>query len=428
MPLRDFLVTLIIFGSLPIILAKPHVGVLVWTWLAYMNPQRFTWGFAYDFRFSLIVGVVTILAWLFSREPKRLPSTPVIVLLVLFTLWICVTSLTALVPDQAYIKWTWVMKMLLMTYITLFLMQDRDRLNALIWVIVVSVGFFGIKAGIFVLLTGGQWLTYGPPGTFLGSNNALALALIMVLPLMRYLQLQTERTWVRWGLAGAMFLSLFSVLASYSRGAAVALVAMLLVLWIKSRRRALVAALVVALMVVGIFFMPEKWTDRIRSIEHYEQDSSAQGRFDAWRFAFNLAKARPIVGGGFEVYGDDALFFRYSPGATKSRSFHSNYFEVMGEHGFVGLALYLALGAAAFLTGTWVSRRTRNHPDLGWARDLAVMTQVSLVGYAVGGVFLNKAYFDLYYHLVTILVLTRVLVARELAERAKEVTSPIYSA
>ena len=71
--MRDFLLTLVIFGSIPIIFVKPHVGILVWSWISYMNLHRFTWGFAFDFRFALLVAFATIVAWLISREPKRIP-------------------------------------------------------------------------------------------------------------------------------------------------------------------------------------------------------------------------------------------------------------------------------------------------------------------------------------------------------------------
>ena len=48
-----------------------------------------------------------------------------------------------------------------------------------------------------------------------------------------------------------------------------------------------------------------------------------------------------------------------------------------------------------------------------WARNLAAMLQVSIVGYAVGGAFLGLAYFDLYYHLVAMMVIAQVVANRE---------------
>jgi probable O-glycosylation ligase (exosortase A-associated) len=416
MPIRDFIVTLIVIGAVPLILVRPHIGILVWSWLAYMQPQRLAWGFAKTAHLSDIVGVAALVAWLFSPEPKRIPWHPVSVILLIFTAWTCLTTVFALVPEFAYGKWEQAMKIMLMAFVTMMVMQSRERLHALVWVIVVSIGFYGIKGGIFSILTGGEHLVYGPGRSFIGANNALALALIMVLPLMGYLQLHTAQPLVRYGLIAAMLLSLTAIAASYSRGAVVAGVAMLLYLWLKSRRKVLVSMLLVGAVGVGLVFMPPKWLDRVETIQNYEQDGAVQGRFQAWRFAYNLALERPIVGGGFAVEYDERLFLRYSPDAFRARSFHSNYFEVLGQHGFVGLVLYLMLGVASLLCGTRIIRRTRGSADLAWARDLAAMTQVSIIGYAVGGLFLNKAFFDLFYSLVAIMVLTDLLVARAIAE------------
>jgi hypothetical protein len=44
------------------------------------------------------------------------------------------------------------------------------------------------------------------------------------------------------------------------------------------------------------------------------------------------------------------------------------------------------------------------------------MLQVSLIGYAVGGAFLNLAFFDLFYHLVALLILAQAQVRNTLRE------------
>ncbi len=413
--MRDLLVTLLIFGSIPVILVKPHVGVLVFSWISYMNPHRLTWGFAYNFHFALLVGATTIFAWLLSRESKRLPWTPVTVLLVAFTAWISITTYFATYPDAAYAKWDQTIKILIFNgFVTLGLMGSKERLNALIWVIVVSIGFFGVKGGIFTLLGGGAFHVYGPEGSFIGENNSLALALLTVLPLMRYLQLNTRLWWINWGLTAAMLLSLIAVLGSQSRGAFVGLTVMLLAFFIKSRKRLLISIGAVLVVALSISFMPEEWHTRMETIVEYQDDPSTQGRFEAWEFGFNVAKDHPIVGGGFGVFRGNT-----GEGRSWGRPAHSIYFQVLGEHGFVGLVLYLFLGAATFMAGSSIIRRTRGKQELTWARDLAGMTQVSLVTFGTAGAFLSLAYFDLVYHLVVIMVITSVLTREALFPSAK---------
>ena len=236
--MRTLLVALLVFGSLPLIVIKPHVGVLVWSWISYMNPHRLTWGFTYDFPLAMVVGVVTIVAWLFSREPKSLPWHPLVLLLAIFAAWVSFTTLFAAYPDYAQAKWDRTIKVLLFNgFVTLGLITTRRRLDALIWVIVLSLGFFALKGAAFTLLTGGMHRLAGPPGSFIADNNSFGLALLMVIPLVRYLQLTSARRWVRLALLCSIPCFLVAVLATYSRGAVVGLGVTLVALALKSRHR-----------------------------------------------------------------------------------------------------------------------------------------------------------------------------------------------
>lgn len=415
--MRDILLTLTVFGSVPVILVKPHIGVLVFSWISYMNPHRLTWGFAYNFHFAFLVGATTILAWIISRESKRLPWNGVTLLLIAFTLWISFTTLFALYPDQAYIKWERTAKILLFNgFITLALMGSRERINALVWVIVLSIGFFALRGGLFTVLGGGIHRVFGPAGSFIQDNNDLGLALIMVIPLMRYLQLASTSRAVRWGLAGLIALSFLAILGTYSRGAFLGMVVLVVALVLKTRHRVLTAAAVAVILALGIGLMPELWHARMETIVAEQTDSSGQSRIDAWAYGIDLAIERPILGGGFRAFRGNVD----PKSGVGYRSAHSIYFEVLGEHGFVGFALFLALGIGAFLTGSRILRRARGHPDLLWAGDLASMLQVSLVAYAATGVFLGLAFFDLVYHLVVIMILTDAVVKKALSTAAQE--------
>jgi hypothetical protein len=71
----------------------------------------------------------------------------------------------------------------------------------------------------------------------------------------------------------------------------------------------------------------------------------------------------------------------------------------------VGLILFIALLGVTWLTFGRVIRATRGRAELRWAHDLARMGQVSLIGYASAGAFLNLAFFDLYYLVVALAVI-----------------------
>lgn len=437
--MRAILLILIVIGILPIILAKPHVGILAWNWFAFMNPHRLTWGATYDFGFAQVIAGVTIAAWLISREPKLIPITPITSILMAFVLWMSVTTFFALDPDPAFEKWNEVMKIMIFIFITIPLINTKERLNALVWVIAVSVAFYGVKGGVWVILTGGNWSVLGPPGSDFEGNNALARALVMVIPLLRYLQLQTKSPWIVYGIWVALALLTLSIFSSYSRGGILAFGAMAFVFWIKSRQKLAITVIGAVILVAGLTFMPDKWYDRMASIQTYESDRSPMDRIKMWKHGFAVAVERPLVGGGFDIFKAGHLYPDFGLSVCEKgadiqdycvlhpRASHSAYFDALGEHGFVGLALFLALGIATLVTGSSVIRRTRSREDLAWAGDLAGMLQVAVIGYAAGAIFANSTYFDLYYNLVVIMIITQLLVTKAIKEQSvtKRVDAPV---
>jgi len=417
MGLRDVLIFSFVFGSLPFILARPYIGVLMWSWLAYMNPHRLTWSLAFDFRFSVVVGGVLVLAVIFSRERKRIIWTPVTFAWLAFFCWTGVTTLFAFFPEDAGHEWSRWWKINLASLITLLVMQSRERIKMLVWVITLSIAFYGVKGGLFAILTGGQRMVFGPIGTFFGDNTSLGLALVMIIPLLRYLQLEAQKTWMRMALAGSMLLTVVATLATQSRGALVGLVGIAAFFVVKSPKR-LGLSLAMLVAVPALFaFMPTSWHERMGTIATYDQDQSAMGRINAWWFAINLIKDRPVVGGGFNTFTPE-LFKRYAPNPDDFHDAHSIYFEVLAEQGIVGLVLFLALACLVIRHSGWIVKACRGRPDLAWAGNLAAMLQVSFVGYALSGAFLGLAYFDLAYHLMVIVVVTRQLVEDSLRQEA----------
>ncbi|OYX31878.1 MAG: putative O-glycosylation ligase, exosortase A system-associated [Hydrogenophilales bacterium 32-62-9] len=398
--MRDIFITAVIFGLLPFVFKRP---CLLWSWLGYMNPHRLAWGFAYSLPFSMIVGLVTIVAFMASKEKKVMTWTRETVVLLVFIGWMLFTTFFAFYPDLAWMQWDKVWKIQLMVFLTVLIITDRQKLHWLVWVIVLSFGFYGVKGGIFTILNGGAYRVQGPTGTFIAGNNELALALVMTIPLIRYLHLQETRKWIKMGLASAMVLTGVAAIGSQSRGGLVAMVAMGLFLWLKSRNKIVTGLYMAIAVLIMASVMPQAWYDRMNTINTYEEDQSTLGRFNAWHTAFNLAKDR-ITGGGFETF-QGPTFRQYAPDPWNVRDVHSIYFEQMGEHGFIGLALFLLLGLLAWIRAQQIINRCKNDPERKWGADLAAMIQVSLIGYAAGGTFLGMSYFDLPYHLMVILVL-----------------------
>lgn len=433
--MRDILVIAGILISLPYCFFRPHLGVLVWILVSLANPHRMAYGPAYNFPVAQLVGIATLGGFLIYRRKSTFPWTMETGLLLVLFIWFTLTSIVSLNPDGAWQEWDRVAKTFLMVTVSLFLFQDRKRLRLFFLTVGISVAVFGVKGAIFAMRTGGEYIVFGPPGSFIADNNALALAELMVLPLLASLATLEKKSWIKWGLYATSVLSVFAVVFSYSRGALLAMggLGVAALTFSKHRWRYVGFAVLFVLLVLPV--VPEKWHERMSTIGMYQEDGSAMGRVNAWHFATNLAMERPITGGGFRVFTND-LFIRYAPNPFNVHDAHSIYFEVLAEHGFIGLGFFLWLLLGSIIRLRNLKARIRKRTDFAWAETYATMLQLSLTAYIIGGAFLGLAYFDLFYYLIAASVCLQAAVRRDLraaeaverAEREGEELPPLARA
>ena len=368
-----------------------------------MNPHKLCWGFAQTLPLAFVMAITLLLSLLLSKEPKRIVWLPVNILLILFILWMTITTVFAFEPSEAWPLWDRMWRIQLITFITMIVIKSRLEIYRLIWVIVISMGFYGIKGGIFTVLNGGSTRVWGPEGSFIGGNNEIGLALCMIVPIMRYLLLVESKIRIKQGLVISILLSLLSILGTQSRGALLGMLSMIIFLILKSRKRFVLLLLMIISIPIIIGFMPDSWHERMGTINHYQKDSSAMGRINAWGAAINIAMDN-LTGGGYKGLPIPWVFQKYAENPTDIHDAHSIYFQVLAEHGFPGLILFISIAVAAWRLASSLMKATNNKPDLQWIYDLSSMIQVSFIGYWSAGAFLGLADFDLYYCLIAILV------------------------
>jgi len=424
--MRDLVLSALVAAVLVMVFKHPVLGAYLWAWLGLMNPHKMTYGFARSLPFSQMAAAATLVALVFTKKRQPLPRTGIAKVLIALILWMSFTSLFAMAPsDQVLERWVFVLKIQVMLFVTWMLVRDAKEIRWLVWVVVLSVAFFGVKGGIFTVLTGGGSRVWGPPGGMLEENNALAVALVMLMPLMYFLRETESRRWLRGVLMFMMITCAFSVLGSQSRGALLALLAMAFFLGLKGKHPVRTSLMLITLVGVAIAFMPDTWTERMETMKTYGEDGSAMSRIWTWTTLWNAAVDRPFIGAGFQA-DHPIVFDRYAPVDGVFEQFagrvyvaHSIYFQMLGEHGFVGLGLFLGLLGATWLTAGRVANRTINDPEFSaWVPSLMRMVQVSMIGYMVGGAFLSLAYLDLPYYVFSFVVLCDVLVRRRTVERA----------
>jgi putative inorganic carbon (hco3(-)) transporter len=401
--MRDYVFISLLIALCGLAVRHPWTGVLSWTWISVMNPHAYTWAAA-TMPVAAAVAGSTFVGALITREARRFFVAPESAMLLLFMMWITFALPFSFSVEGSYDMWWKVMKIDIMILVTLVLLQSRRQIELFVWVVVLSLGYYGVKGGIFTIMTGGAHRVLGPGG-FISGNNEIALGLIMVIPLMRFLQLQARRHWAKLVWTPAMVLTAVAALGSQSRGAFLAIAAMAIYLWIKSPRKLVFGVGIMLTAFAALGLMSDAWDARMSTISTYETDGSAMGRINAWWMAWNLAKDN-FTGGGFDIY-NPAIFVRYAPDPRDVHAAHSIYFQVLGEQGFVGLFLFLLLWLLVWRSAGWLIREGNRSEDTQWCRNIGAMCQVSLIGYAVGGAFLSLAYFDLPYDVLAAVVLAK---------------------
>lgn len=402
-------------------LARPMVGLLAFDWISFMNPQQIAYGIGSNMPWALLAALATGVGCLVAGEPKRPPINPTTVLIILFLVLLSVSTAVALTPAwMAYPAYIRVLKSFGFMILACGLLTSRKRIHALIWLMVLSVGYFGVRGGLFVLLTGGGGHVLGPPNTYISDNNQLAVALLVTLPLMNFLRAQSPHRIIRLGLLIAMGLTLLAVIGTYSRGGLLALFAMTAFLWWKSKAKLVTAVALVLGLGIAVSVMPPKWTHRMYSIQHYQRDTTAQQRLHVWRRAIGLAMARPLVGAGINGTETASVIHRFYPSSGPLAA-HSIWFEVLGDVGFPALFVWIAIQVVAVMNARALRRYARDDPDLRWCDDLGRMAEVSIIAFLVGGSFLSLSYYDFYFMLVIVLAAARVVALQTIRQTQHEI-------
>ena len=411
--MRDLLFVAIVLTCALLAVGKPFFGLLSYVAGSLLNLQSMTWGWAQTFPFAQCLAIGTLLGLVFSAKTKRFPKQRELFLLLMLWGFFAITTITALEPDLALERLLYTSKILLMVFVSMILIDSPDKLMQLMRVIALSLGFFGLKGGIFALASGGNFMVWGPERSFLAANNSIGLALVMNIPILFHLLRVETNKRLRWLECAMLLFSYPAVVCTFSRGAWLGLgVVTGLIIW-RSRHRVLALVAIVVLIPLSIPFLPERVIFRFGQLENFEEESSAQSRLWNWEFCGRVGLARPLTGAGFNYYSAEAYatffpeFLTRWPG--KVWTCHSAWFTILGEHGFPGFMIWLALLGCCLLSLRRMRQYCVRHSEAASFLELYGMLMGAFLGYMVAGTFLDVAYFDLFYQLIAVTILAKEL-------------------
>jgi probable O-glycosylation ligase (exosortase A-associated) len=426
--MRDLALFGVMLFMVPMALRNGLVAFLLWGYFSLLTPKFYLYGFMQNLRYAFFFAAIAII-YIAVKKIKNIgvmkwQSTNI--LLVLFLLHGAISSFMGIDPnplneDRLVFFAKGVTFCLLMPYF----INTRWRVHALLVMIALGLGAHGVIEGLKYISSAGVHRVGGIPNSSLSDNNLFAVGMVMVIPIMIYLSQYSRNKLVAMGYAIAALLTVLCVLGTNSRGGFLGLAAVGGWLFLTTRKKFRAMLFIVAGCIVVYYFAPDVWFERMSTINSADEDASFMGRIAAWRISSAIALANPLFGGGFHAVEIQWIWdlYREAPNLLPfvpqqdipllAKASHSIYFQVLGDMGFIGMALFVAILTNAF----WVARDIRclaaKREEHEWLVDLAKLIMVSLVAYMVSGGGVGLAYYELSWILLSLLGIMRQILLQQ---------------
>jgi len=379
----------------------PFILTLGYVWVDTFRPHLVAYSALNHIPVSMIMGVAALGSYflLDRRHPPRLNAG--IVLTVALAIWVTFTTTWAAAPTEAWPKWDWAFKTVAFSAFVPFVIRSKNQIEAFLAVYVFAFIAHILPYGIKAALGGsgyGRTLGLINSNSGIAESSTLAAIATSIIPLILFLKdhgslVPKNRftSLVYWGLCGAC---VAATIGTHARTGIIGFAVVGLAIWLKSKHKLALALAGTIAVGVGLHLASNSWVDRMSTIQSYDSENSALGRIRVWEWTIDYVKENPL-GGGFNVFVINSVTLPTETGVdlvVKGKAFHSIYFEVLGEHGFVGLFLFLAIAGFSFLYLWKAVRAGREYQELQWTAALASALIVSLITLMACGAFIGIAF------------------------------------
>lgn len=393
---------------------RPFLLVAVYAYIDIVSPQRLSYFLLNSIPISFIAFAAMVGAWLLVDDKKDCRFSARQGLLLILLAWCGYTTATADFPVEAMTKWNWVWKAIIAGVFLPLVLRTRLRIEALTVFMILCASTIIINGGMKTALSGGG---YGVLNLMVDNNSGLyegsiiscvAIALIpLILWLTKYGTIFPP-DWRVKGFCYALCLAcMLMPIGTEARTGLVCLVILAGLMLMRSPRRFVYGPLMLVAALVSLPFLPASFTQRMQTIENHQGDESASTRVAVWMWTLDYVKQHP-GGGGFDNYlqnsftyfaqsevGDgDAKRIERRLVTDRGRAYHSAYFELLGEQGYFGFAVWALLHLVCFIRTESIRRlyRKRDGPDEAWIAPFAIALQQGHIVYMIGSLFVGIAY------------------------------------
>ncbi len=413
-------------------LFAPFALGLGYIWVDLLTPQRLAFNLIRGTPVSLVMAASTVGMYLLADRKYPPKLTFLHVLLLVWAGWITLTTTWAVVQDAAWVKWDWAFKSIIFASFMPFIFRSRIQIEAFFWIFIFSVFGFNVSVAMKTLIGDGGY-GIGPlirQNHGLSESSTIALVSTMLIPIALHFRVHSlifKQGRVTDAIVlGTIASSIIAVVGTEARTGLIAL-AVLAALFIALQKHRIAYFVSISVTCVMLFLVtPPAWQERMMTIVNYQADSSASARIAVWTWTYNYARDNPL-GGGFDVYqintiilelkdiGERELIFdeRSRFVEKEAKAFHSIYFEVLGEHGFVGLAIFLTIVTLMLLNLLSIRTKSRTDDWPPWVHSLATAMIMAVGVFMTGGAFVGIAFQPFIYYMVAMTIALRSLAWRQ---------------
>jgi probable O-glycosylation ligase (exosortase A-associated) len=400
----------------------PFVATLGYVWVDTFQPQTLSTLILDQIPVSMVMGVFAL--GMYAASDRRSPPRFNIGTMLQLAMgsWVTIGLVWAEVPPAAFEKWNWAFKTIMFAAFVPYVIRSRVQIEAFAQTYVFSLAANFVPFGLKTMISGGGYgtnlgLQQGNAG--LAEGGLLSTVCLMVVPLAVYLSNNSVLmprtklvTFAYWAVCG---LAITTAIGTYERSALVGLVVLGIYMWLRSKHKFAFGLLIAIIAVFMLYSLSSKFTERISSLNNVEQESSAFVRILVWKWTLGYVTTHPL-GGSFNAFLVNTIEVPATdttPAMVEhGRAFHSIYFEVLGETGIPGMAMFLILAGITFVKLRRLSKQARAYPELQWVVALSDALQSGLAVFMTSGAFVGIAFQPMFWYFVSMSISLNAYMAR----------------
>ena len=395
--MREIILMVLVALSVPLVLKRPLLGVLIYLGANVVRPEMLFWGGgggSYVFKIYYLLIIVASFARGYLARLGRLTQREFLLMIWLIT----AVSVSLLFAQYQVFRGSYYAVEMLKTLIIcafIYMVADgfddvKKMLNVLLW----CFAFLGLW-GIEQQFRGNERLE-GLGGSAWGDSNGVAAVFVMFLPVALAKLYTSENRKAYWRAAGIVAIMVALIVCTKSRGGLVGLVvAVAAYAFFAGNVRKIVVAAVLMLL-AAMPFATEAYLERMKTMQSSETlDGSGKSRLVLWEAGLMVFADNPLFGTGFLTYPQakmeykhrfldlDEEFHSWVFREEAKKVTHNTYIQILSDCGLFGAVPFMLLISGAVLSGMRARRLRIIWPEKSKEIQWLCGLSAGITGFAV---------------------------------------------